>query len=314
MKLPDNLISEFAKTTNDTPKNQNRNSSVYGTTVVENGQKFVRLDGSEILTPMTEGTDAQDGDRVLVNIHNRQATVIGNITCPASARTASSFIKPREDGLLVASLDENGNNIGTGSLIAPGTYYIIDNKGNKIASFSGSSVMFCENKCGIGSHDGAMVLQAPSAVGMKTDKSSVILTEKGAAIKGTVATYNNYEILNTDNLIVAGSVTGKGSIAAGKFLTTKIEVNVPKGYELAGIREVSTNHRWACRVTGFYTDPSTNKVGVSLYNGGSADITDLKITIEWFGLYSGGPKITVDQGELDFEIEDEGYGEGEVEP
>jgi hypothetical protein len=310
MKLPDNLISEFAKTTNDTPKNQNRNSSVYGTTVVENGQKFVRLDGSEILTPMTEGTDAQDGDRVLVNIHNRQATVIGNITCPASARTASSFIKPREDGLLVASLDENGNNIGTGSLIAPGTYYIIDNKGNKIASFSGSSVMFCENKCGIGSQDGAMVLQAPTAVGMRTDDSSVILTDKGVSLQGDIATFNNYEILNTSNVLKRGVITGKGSIKAGKYIKLKMEVSVPSEYELMGIREVRTNHPWACRITGFHTDPTTNKVGATIYNGYNGDFNDLEVTIEWFALRSNKVLYDVEQDLLNFDIE----AEGEVEP
>lgn len=85
MKLPKNLISEFVKITNNTTKTKNE-TTVYGS-IVKNGESiYVKLDGSDILTPVSTTADAQDGERVTVLIKNHTATVTGNISSPA-ART-----------------------------------------------------------------------------------------------------------------------------------------------------------------------------------------------------------------------------------
>ena len=59
--------------------------TVRGTVVVEDGQKYVEIDGSSVRTPMSEVIDARAGDRVLVNIEHHVATVVGNISKPPSA-------------------------------------------------------------------------------------------------------------------------------------------------------------------------------------------------------------------------------------
>ena len=85
MRLPKNLISEFVKITNDQQK-EKAETTVYGRIVKNGGNVYVRLDGSDILTPVTTTTDTLEGERVTVLIKNHTATVTGNITSPA-ART-----------------------------------------------------------------------------------------------------------------------------------------------------------------------------------------------------------------------------------
>lgn len=85
MSLSSELISAFVKITNDTKK-QNTETTVYGTIVKDNGVTYVKLDGSDILTPVCTTADANDGERVTVLIKNHTATVTGNVTSPA-ART-----------------------------------------------------------------------------------------------------------------------------------------------------------------------------------------------------------------------------------
>ena len=78
MGLNSELLKQFVKATNDTTKNQNGNT-VYGTIVEYGAQNYVKLDGSDLLTPITSVTNAKNGDRVSVDISNHKATVTGNI-------------------------------------------------------------------------------------------------------------------------------------------------------------------------------------------------------------------------------------------
>lgn len=84
MSLSSDLISQFVKATNDTSKTKTE-STVYGT-VVYDGKPYVKLDGSDLLTPVTTAADVKDGERVTVLIKDHTATVTGNLTSPA-ART-----------------------------------------------------------------------------------------------------------------------------------------------------------------------------------------------------------------------------------
>ena len=85
MELPKKLINEFAKVTNDseTPKGE---TTVYGTIVKNGDSTYVKLDGSDLTTPISTTTDVEDGDRVTVLVKNHTAVVTGNMTSP-SART-----------------------------------------------------------------------------------------------------------------------------------------------------------------------------------------------------------------------------------
>lgn len=89
MELSADLISEFAKTAKADPPKKNENV-LYGTVVTYEGSQYVRLDGSELLTPVTTAVMSKDGDRVLVTIQNHTATVTANVSAPA---TSESYVK-----------------------------------------------------------------------------------------------------------------------------------------------------------------------------------------------------------------------------
>lgn len=93
MGLSSDLISQFVKITNDTNKSK-KETTVYGTVVDHNGETYVRLDGSDLLTPMTKTVGVKDGDRVTISIKDHTATVTGNISSPSAS---SSELKAVDD-------------------------------------------------------------------------------------------------------------------------------------------------------------------------------------------------------------------------
>lgn len=84
MELSKKLVSEFVKATS--VSKEKTETTVYGSIVKNNQSTYVKLDGSDILTPVSTTADTHDGERVTVLIKNHTATVTGNITSPA-ART-----------------------------------------------------------------------------------------------------------------------------------------------------------------------------------------------------------------------------------
>lgn len=84
MSLSSDLVSQFAKVTNDKTDDK-QETSYYGTIVEYNGDKYVKLDGSELLTPIESTTVIEDGERVIVMLKNRTATVTGNISSPSAS-------------------------------------------------------------------------------------------------------------------------------------------------------------------------------------------------------------------------------------
>ena len=85
MSLSNELISQLVKTTTATDKKK-LESTVYGTTVEYNGSIYVKLDGSDRLTPITTTVGLEAGERVSVLIKNHSATVTGNVTTPAARK------------------------------------------------------------------------------------------------------------------------------------------------------------------------------------------------------------------------------------
>ena len=85
MNLSNELISQFVKATKDTKKTSTE-STVNGTTVIYEGRTYVKLDGSDLLTPVNTTTDVKSDERVTVMIKDHTATITGNLSSP-SART-----------------------------------------------------------------------------------------------------------------------------------------------------------------------------------------------------------------------------------
>lgn len=83
MALSTDLISQFVKVTKDETKD-NKGSTVYGEVVKYNNKDYVKIDGSDLLTPISSSSIVvDDGERAAILIKDHTATVTGNITSPA---------------------------------------------------------------------------------------------------------------------------------------------------------------------------------------------------------------------------------------
>lgn len=103
MALSNDLISQFVKVTNDEVKTKPE-ATVYGAIVEVDGTKFVKIDGSEVLTPISSTADAEANERVTVTIKDHGATVTGNSSSPAARKGSVEDIgnKITEVEILVA--------------------------------------------------------------------------------------------------------------------------------------------------------------------------------------------------------------------
>lgn len=87
MSLSSDLISQFVKVTND-KKDTKRETTAYGTIVKNDSSIYVKLDGSDLSTPVVSTAFVNNGDRVTVMIKNHTAIVTGNISSPSANGTA----------------------------------------------------------------------------------------------------------------------------------------------------------------------------------------------------------------------------------
>lgn len=84
MALNSKLAKEFAQIIKE-DKTASKDTTVYGTAVKFNGKMYVKIDGSERMTPVETTTSIKEGDRVTVLIKAHSATVTGNVSDPASS-------------------------------------------------------------------------------------------------------------------------------------------------------------------------------------------------------------------------------------
>lgn len=97
MSLSNDIISDFSKlfsTEKDTIE-----KTVYGIAADNNGILSVKLDGSNILTPVRTTIGVEVGDRVTVLLKDRTATITGNMTSPAANVRSVTDIATTVDSL-----------------------------------------------------------------------------------------------------------------------------------------------------------------------------------------------------------------------
>lgn len=86
MALSEELAILFAKATNDQGSDKPTKTTYNGTAVNYAGDIYVRIDGSDQLTPVTSSAGMKDGDRVTITIENHKASVTGNISSPSAGK------------------------------------------------------------------------------------------------------------------------------------------------------------------------------------------------------------------------------------
>lgn len=149
MALSNELIMRFVRATKD-PAAAKTESTVYGTLVESDGQKYVKFDGSELLTPVESTSDARDGDRVTVMIKNHTATVTGNLTSPSArttevqkldtvvadaAKTATNFLAYDSTNGLQLGNKTGGAWSGFRTQITSTAFNILNSAGTTLASY-----------------------------------------------------------------------------------------------------------------------------------------------------------------------------------
>lgn len=79
MALSKELLDQLVKVTKPAEKKPTE-ATVYGTTVSHNGNLYVQIDGSDVLTPVASTVKMKSGERVMVQIKDHSAVVTGNLT------------------------------------------------------------------------------------------------------------------------------------------------------------------------------------------------------------------------------------------
>ena len=114
MGLSTELISQFAKITNDQKKSRIDEATLYGEVIQSDDSICVKFDGSEQLTPVTTiaekdengditnfkygAASVKTGDRVSVSLKNHSATITGNLSDPPMGRAE---VVETEDSILL---------------------------------------------------------------------------------------------------------------------------------------------------------------------------------------------------------------------
>ena len=98
MALSNEIVSQFAKLTNSN-KETEKEDILYGTVVISDGKKYVRLDGSNMDTPISSTTNIKANDRVMVMIKDHAAIVTGNITSPSADQESVDDLNDKTDDI-----------------------------------------------------------------------------------------------------------------------------------------------------------------------------------------------------------------------
>lgn len=194
MELSNDLISQFAKLTNDKDKKKSTETIVYGTTVEYNDRIYVKIDGSDLLTPVETTTDVKGDQRVTILMKDHSATITGNITDP-------SVGQGKVDDAKEEVLDDVSNNYTTKevtmsvSQTADKINWIIQN------GTSATDMTLTESAC-------------------KIFSDNITLSADNINLEGYISANKNFKIDTFGNMIATngkfnGEITGATNLSIG---------------------------------------------------------------------------------------------------
>lgn len=289
MGLSSELISQFAKITNDEKPKKSEEVTLYGEVVELEEMICVRFDGAEELTPVTTIVEKDDtgeivnykygaasvksGDRVSVSLKNHSATITGNLSDPPAgraefkvnedsilARVGATEMWIKEEGVTFKGLSE-GTTVIDGGCIKTGT---IDAKYLKLTG----AISFGDLK------DSATVQSTID--GAVSDARNALSTANGAASTASSALSKATSATNTANEAygVATSITIPNYIKSTYISSTEIQSPTIKGNEISvygtfqtighdGVSQVTTGYMGAAMGKDYY---GNDTIGVALSN------------------------------------------------
>ena len=244
MDLSRQLLKDFADVTRGVEREQTQ--YLRGTIKSSGETKYVRIDGSESLTPISEVVDVKEGDRVLVTIENHEATILGNLTKPPSAYKEQEAIDKAEDA------QNSANAAGEAAEDAKSLAQSASNKADA-ATLDATNASASANKA---KQDAAEALTAAGNASTKADEAKNLATTAGqnaatareeAALAQNAATAAQGEVTRIEGVVtdVKGDIdTALREVAdqAADLQATKetLEVTYAKKTEVSDVQAALT--------------------------------------------------------------------------
>lgn len=262
MGLSSELIDQFVRITKDDKKTKSE-ATVYGRAKVEyDGSTYVKIDGSELLTPVATTTDVADGERVTVLIKDHTATITGNLSSPSARTDSVKAVNNRVNAL--------GNNISEFEIVvadkvSTGAFDAevgrIDNLTSDVAALKEATITSAE----------VQELKAENVTIREnlTAQEAIIEKLQTDKLDVTIANskYATIENLNATNTNVHNLTATYGEFASAT--TDKLNANA------ANITKLQTDKLDASAANVTYAK-------ISELQAATADITDLEST---FGVF-----------------------------
>ena len=186
-RIPLELLSQFAKVTNDSKK-EKKTTIMYGTVSVKKGTTYVTFDGAKDPTPVLKTMDAKDGDYVKVEIRNHVATIAGNATNPASGGSSIDIGTDVPGGYMFGSYGKTG------------TILVLDQTGAHIEMSNRKTVLDVGEKLVYKTMDGKEIVSI-------TDNEISLNPQNGGKL-----TVNGSELVTKDEIPTFDKIYPVGSI------------------------------------------------------------------------------------------------------
>ena len=211
MGLNVELVSQFAKYTAN-KKETKKESTAWGEVVeiTASGKTFVKLDGSDRVTPVETLTEAKVGDRVSVTIKNHAATLTGNASSPSI----------NADGSTIGGIRNDFKNLSADNLLIREKLTASE---GYIAELSAKNVKIEET---LEAHTGKFEnLEADVAEFERLSATFATfdaLNAKDAEIRNLLTDYATIEKLNADRAEIDDLLAGKATIADLSAVQAKV--------------------------------------------------------------------------------------------
>lgn len=211
-------------------ENEPNVTKINGTAKIINNVAYVRLDGSEIYTPVTTAVEVGDGDRVSVEIKEHKATILSNITSPSVNTRSFNNLKEEvdENGNLIRMMDSSITALNASVSIINGTLNVHDSaiqSVNDAVRMQGNAILLIDNditsmnstirtiNSELVSQDAKINLNTSSINAMSSDISIVksninMLNSDITAINNTIVLQgNDIQLINNNIRVIGNDIT-----------------------------------------------------------------------------------------------------------
>ena len=208
MDLSRNVIKRFVAVASPA-KVTSSDVTVYGTITGSGDALYVKIDGSDVLTPITSSIDVREGDRVLVLIKNHEALVIGSPTSPTARLEELKKLEGNvtEFGVILS------DKVGTGELVA--IQALIEELEAKNVTITGRLEV---NEADIEALEAENVTINGKLTAYQADIEELKTKKLDAEYADiTYATVENLKVVNQEVTNIKGDFGEYKELAAGKF-------------------------------------------------------------------------------------------------